>query len=40
MPDLYNDPFVIAKKERAEKFIAEHGLPESIIKPKALKRKA
>jgi hypothetical protein len=27
--DLSNDPVVVAKREKAEKFIAEHGLPES-----------
>jgi hypothetical protein len=30
----------LAKKERAEKFIAEHGLPESIDKLKANKAKS
>jgi hypothetical protein len=40
MPDHSNDPFVLAKLEKAEKFIAEHGLPESSnIKLKAKKRK-
>jgi hypothetical protein len=34
IPDLSNDSFILAKKERAEKFIAEHGLPESSKKPK------
>ena len=45
--DLSNDPVVLAKKERAEKLIAEYGLPEDFKKkPKAdkkvsrLKRKA
>jgi hypothetical protein len=37
MPDLSNDPVFVAKKEIAEKFIAEHGLPEDFksknIKP-------
>jgi hypothetical protein len=28
-PDLSRDPVVLAKMERAEKFIAEHGLPDS-----------
>jgi hypothetical protein len=28
-PDLSNDPFVLKKMEMAEKFIAEHGLPDS-----------
>ncbi|MEJ0081026.1 MAG: hypothetical protein WDM78_08805 [Puia sp.] len=35
MPDYSNAPFVLRKLEIAEKFIAERGLPESIIKPKA-----
>ena len=38
--DHSNDPFVLAKLEKAEKFIAEHGLPESITKPKAKSRKS
>ena len=39
MPDLSKDPVFIAKHEMAEKFIAEHGLPESFRK-KPTKRKA
>jgi hypothetical protein len=40
MPDFSNDPFVLRKLEIAEKFIAEHGLPESSnIKLTAKKRK-
>ena len=39
MPDLSNDPFVLAKKKKAEKFIAEHGLPKSIQKPKTQRPK-
>ena len=39
MPDYSNAPFVLRKLEIAEKFIAEHGLPESIITPKAQSRK-
>jgi hypothetical protein len=31
--DLSNDPVIVAKREKAEKFIAKHGLPESIQKP-------
>jgi hypothetical protein len=43
MPDYSKDPFFIAKNERAEKFIAEHGLPDSPknkTKAKKLKAKA
>jgi hypothetical protein len=29
MPDLSNDPFVLAKMEKAEKLIKKYGLPES-----------
>ena len=39
MPDFSKDPFVLRKLEIAEKFIAEHGLPESNITPKAQSRK-
>ena len=40
MPDFSNAPFVLRKLEIAEKFIAEHGLPESLEnKSKAKKRK-
>ena len=40
MPDYSNAPFVLRKLEIAEKFIAEHGLPEtSNIKLTAKKRK-
>ena len=40
MPDFSNDPFVLRKLEIAEKFIAEHGLPESSnIKLTAKKKK-
>lgn len=40
MPDYSNDPFVLAKLEIAEKFLAEHGLPESVKKPKAQSSKS
>jgi hypothetical protein len=36
MLDHSNDPFVLRKLEIAEKFIAQHSLPESIDKPKPL----
>jgi hypothetical protein len=40
MPDYSNAPFVLRKLEIAEKFIAEHGLPESPnINLKSKKRK-
>jgi hypothetical protein len=39
MEDHSNDPFVLAKLEKAEKLIAKYGLPESIITPKAQSRK-
>ena len=40
MPDLSNDPFVLAKMEKAEKLIAEYGLPEVLGKrTKAKNRK-
>jgi hypothetical protein len=39
MPDLSNDPFVLAKLEKAEKFIAEHGLPDSPMNKAKVKRK-
>ncbi len=32
MPDFSKDPAFVAKHEMAEKFIAEHGLPESFNK--------
>ena len=36
MPDFSKDPVFVAKHEKAEKFIAEHGLPESFkTTPKA-----
>jgi hypothetical protein len=39
-PDLSNDPFVLAKMEKAEKLIAEYGLPELLKKKtKAKNRK-
>ncbi len=39
-PDLSNDPFVLAKMEKAEKLIAEYGLPELLNnKTKAKNRK-
>jgi hypothetical protein len=39
-PDLSNDPFVLAKMEKAEKLIAEYGLPEAFKeKPKKPKPK-
>jgi hypothetical protein len=31
-PDLSNDPFVLAKMEKAEKLIAEYGIPKSFEK--------
>ena len=35
MPDLSNDPFVLAKKERAEKLLSKYPVPESFLrKPK------
>ena len=38
MPDLSNDPVVLAKMEKAEKLIAEYGLSESFkTKSKAKK---
>jgi hypothetical protein len=43
MPDFGKDPFFEAKNEKAEKFIAENGLPKDFkTKPKAKgsKRKA
>ncbi len=49
MPDFSKDPAFVAKHEMAEKFIAEHGLPESFktgakskksVKVKDSKRKA
>ena len=43
-PDLSNDPFDSAKMEKAEKLIAEFGIPESFKtkpkKAKSVKRKA
>jgi hypothetical protein len=39
MPDLSNDPYVLAKMEKAEKLIAEYGLPES-FKTKAKSEKS
>jgi hypothetical protein len=40
MPDFSNAPFVLAKMEKAEKLIAEYGLPESFEKKiKAKNRK-
>ena len=38
MPDLSNDPFVLAKLEKAEKFSAEHGLPDSFYKSSNTKK--
>jgi hypothetical protein len=39
MPDFSKDPAFLAKHELAEKFIAEHSLPESFkTKPKEKKR--
>jgi hypothetical protein len=38
MPDFSNDPFVLAKLEKAEKFLAEHGLPESFYKKSNAKK--
>jgi hypothetical protein len=39
-PDLSNDPFVLAKMEKAEKLIAEYGLPKVLEKKtKAKNRK-
>jgi hypothetical protein len=35
MPDLSNDPFVLAKKERAEKLLSKYPVPKSFLhKPK------
>lgn len=46
-PDLSNDPYVLAKMEKAEKLITEYGLPESFktkskksVKAKGSKPKA
>jgi hypothetical protein len=39
MPDFSKDPAFLAKHELAEKFIAEHGLPDS-FKKKQKKLKA
>jgi hypothetical protein len=40
MEDHSNDPFVLAKLEKAEKLIAKYGLPESTnTKSKAKKKK-
>jgi hypothetical protein len=39
MPDFSKDPSFLAKHELAEKFIAEHGLPDS-FKQKAKKVKS
>jgi hypothetical protein len=39
MPDLSNDPFVLAKMEKAEKLIAEYGLPESFEKKNKTKNR-
>ena len=36
--DHSNDPFVLAKLEKAEKFIAEHGLPDSFYKKSNTKK--
>lgn len=36
MPDLSNDPFVLAKKEKAEKLLSKYPVPESFLyKPKS-----
>ena len=43
MPDFSNDPYVIAKTEKAREFLVKYGIPESFKnKPKAkgTKRKA
>jgi len=38
IPDLSNDPFVLAKMAKAEKLIAKYGLPETFkTKPKKVK---
>ena len=35
MPDLSNDPFVLAKKEKAENLLSKYPVPESFLnKPK------
>ena len=35
MPDLSNDPFVLAKNEKAEKLLSKYPVPESFLnKPK------
>jgi hypothetical protein len=34
MRDYSKDPFVIKKAERARAFIAKHGLPKDLDKPK------
>ena len=37
MRDYSKDPFVIKKAERARAFIAKHGLPKDLDKPKKSK---
>ena len=37
MLDYSKDPFVIKKAERARAFIAKHGLPKDLDKPKKSK---
>jgi len=41
MEDFSNDPYFVAKNEKAAKFLAEHGVPESFKKKsKSLKAKS
>jgi hypothetical protein len=40
MPDLSNDPYVLAKKEKAEKLLTKYPVPESFLnKPNAKNKK-
>jgi hypothetical protein len=38
-PDLSNDPFVLAKVEKAEKLIAEYGIPKGWEKKTKVKNR-
>jgi hypothetical protein len=38
-PDLINDPFVLAKEEKAEKLIAEYNLPKEWKKKTEVKNR-
>jgi hypothetical protein len=39
MEDFSNDPVFVAKNEKAEKFLAEHGVPESFSNKTKAKNK-